>query len=223
MPRIARVICAGLPHHVTQRGNRRGTVFFSDADRMAYLRWLEDYTGKHSVDVLAYCLMTNHVHLVVVPSTVNSLHRTLRPLHMRYAQRVNRARQWNGHLWQGRYFASVLDAHYVWAAIRYVERNPVRAGMIDRAEGYAWSSAAAHCGYGSDPVLTTDTSWRRQFEAVGDWSSWLASKDDPESLDVLRRHANKGLPCGSPSFIEKLEQATGRTLRCRARGRQRKT
>jgi len=85
---------------------------------------------------------------------------------MRYAQRINRARQWNGHLWQGRYFASGLDAHYVWSAIRYVERNPVRAGMIDRAEGYAWSSAAAHCGYRSDPVLTTDTSWRRQFEAV---------------------------------------------------------
>jgi putative transposase len=187
---------------------------------VAYLRWLKDYTSKHGVQVLAYCLMTNHVHLVVVPATGHALHRTLRPLHMRYAQRVNRARGWNGHLWQGRYFASALDASYVWAAIRYVERNPVPAGMIDRAERYPWSSAAAHCGYRSDPLLTTDISWRRQCETVGNWSAWLAGEERPESLDQLRRHTNKGLPCGSPEFIEKLEQETGRTLRCRPQGRQ---
>lgn len=223
MPRVARVICPGLPHHVTQRGNRRGTVFFSCEDRAVYLRWLKEYTDKHSIDVLAYCLMTNHVHLVVVPATGQSLHRALRPLHMRYAQHINRAREWSGHLWQGRYFASALDAHYAWAAIRYVECNPVRAGMIGKAEGYEWSSAAAHCGYRSDPVLTADTAWRRQCEAVGNWSAWLASGVDQESLELLRRHANKGLPCGSPDFIESLERATGRTLRCRPRGRQRKS
>ncbi|MEX2150367.1 MAG: transposase [Steroidobacteraceae bacterium] len=223
MPRIARFICPGLPHHVTQRGNRRGTVFFTNEDRVTYLRWLKDYTSKHGVDVLAYCLMTNHVHLVVVPATGHGLHRALRPLHMRYAQRVNRAREWHGHLWQGRYFASALDAYYVWVAIRYVERNPVRAGMIDQAEGYAWSSAAAHCGYRFDPLLTTDSTWRRQCEAIGGWSAWLAGEEDRESVDLLRRHANKGLPCGSPNFVEMLEQSTGRTLRCRPRGRQRKT
>lgn len=223
MPRVARIVCPGLPHHVTQRGNRRGTVFFTDADRAAYLQWFSDYSSKHSVDVLAYCLMTNHVHLVVVPATGHSLHRALRPLHMRYAQRINRARKWNGHLWQGRYFASPLDENYAWAAIRYVEQNPVRARMIGKAEDYAWSSAAAHCGYRSDPVLTTDPAWRRQCEAVGDWSAWLANAGDRESVDVLRRHANKGLPCGSTSFVEMLEKSTGRILRCRPRGRQRKT
>jgi putative transposase len=223
MPRVARFICPGLPHHVTQRGNRRGAVFFADSDRVAYLQWLKDYTSKHSIDVLAYCLMTNHVHLVVVPATSQGLHRALRPLHMRYAQRINRARDWSGHLWQGRYFASALDDYFAWVAIRYVECNPVRAGMIGRAEGYAWSSAAAHCGDRSDPVLTEDLSWRRQCEAVGDWSAWLASGVDQESVDLLRRHANKGLPCGSPHFIEMLEQSTGRTLRCRPRGRQRKS
>ena len=220
MPRIARVLCPGLPHHVTQRGNRRGTVFFTDRDRKAYLRWLHEYTRKHAIEVLAYCLMTNHVHLVVVPSTRHGLHRALRPLHTRYAQRVNRARDWKGHLWQGRYFASALDEAYCWAAIRYVERNPVRAGMIAKAEGYPWSSAAAHCGYRSDPVLTTDASWRRRCEAVGNWSAWLAGNDEQERLDTLRRHANRGLPCGSPAFVELLEKTTGRKLQLRPQGRQ---
>jgi len=222
VPRIARFICPGLPHHVTQRGNRRGRVFFTDDDRATYLRWLQEYAGKHAIEVLAYCLMTNHVHLVMVPATGHGLHRALKPLHMRYAQRVNRARKWKGHLWQGRYFASALDASFVWTAIRYVERNPVRAGMIGKAEDYPWSSAAAHCGLQFDPVLTSNTSWRRRCEAIGDWSAWLAGEDGQESLDQLRRNANKGLPCGSPSFIEMLEKTTGRDLQCRPQGRQKR-
>ena len=220
MPRIARVICPGLPHHVTQRGNRRGTVFFTDGDRKVYLRWLQEYAGKHAIDVLAYCLMTNHVHLVVVPTTRHGLHRALRTLHMRYAQRINRMRDWKGHLWQGRYFASALDETYCWSAIRYVECNPVRAGMIGKAESYPWSSAAAHCSFRSDPVLTTEVSWRRRCEAVGNWSAWLAGGDDQASLDTLRRHANRGLPCGSPAFVEMLEKTTGRKLQRRPQGRQ---
>jgi len=222
MPRIARFICPGVPHHVTQRGNRRGTTFFSDGDRAAYLHWLKEYTGKHAIDVLAYCLMTNHVHLVVVPETRNALHWALRPLHMRYAQRINRMRGWNGHVWQGRFFASALDGPWTWSAIRYVERNPVRAGMIGTAEDYPWSSAAAHCGLRPDPVLTADASWQRQLAAVSDWSNWLARDDDRQSLDQLRRHANKGLPCGSPTFVEMLEKETGRQLKYRPQGRQKK-
>jgi putative transposase len=109
MPRIARVVCAGVPHHVTQRGNRRGPVFFTDDDRAEYLRLLHEYTVRHAVEVLAYCLMTNHVHLVVVPGTKQGLHRALKPLHMRHAQRINRAWDWQGHLWQGRFFSSALD------------------------------------------------------------------------------------------------------------------
>jgi len=221
MPRLARVVCAGVPHHVTQRGNRRGQVFFTREDRQAYLQWLQEYAGKHEVDVLAYCLMTNHVHLVVVPTTGHALHRVLKPLHMRYAQRVNRARGWKGHVWQGRYFSSALDESYLWAAIRYVERNPVRAGIVDRAENYAWSSASAHCGLRYDPVLTAKSIWQRQFEGIGDWSTWLAERDEQESLEMLRRYADKGLPCGSAGFIEMLEKSTGRLLRYQPQGRPR--
>lgn len=219
MPRIARVVFAGVPHHVTQRGNRQGQVFFNDHDHTGYLELLRAYAQKHAMEVLAYCLMTNHVHLVVLPRTADGLHRALKPLHLRHAQRLNRAHGWKGHLWQGRYFSSPLDEDYLWAAIRYVELNPVRAQMIARAEDYAWSSAAAHCGVLADPVLTTDPAWRNRCASIGDWSGWLAAGDEPRQAQTLRRHAAKGLPCGSPAFIAELERAVGRPLRERPQGR----
>jgi len=222
MPRLARTVCAHVPHHITQRGNRREQVFFSDDDRHAYLGWLKEYAEKHEVDILAYCLMTNHIHLVAVPKTEDALQRALKPLHMRYAQRINRTRGWKGHLWQGRFFSCALDEAYLWAAIGYVERNPVRARMVRKAQNYRWSSAGAHCGLRQDDVLTTKSSWRKQFEAIVDWSAWLAQGDAPQQLEVLRRNAEKGLPCGSEKFIRKLEKLTGRALQYRPRGRPRK-
>ena len=222
MPRLARTVCAGVPHHLTQRGNRRDDVFFTDEDRRTYLTWLRVYAEKHDVDILAYCLMTNHVHLVAVPATEDGLQRVLKPLHMRYAQRINRAHNWNGHLWQGRYFSSPLDRAYLWAAIRYVERNPVRAGLVRKGEKFRWSSARAHCGLRDDAILTNKSAWRRQFDSIGDWSAWLAEGDEAEQLDRLRRHTSKGLPCGSERFIQKLEKLTGRALKYRPRGRPKK-
>jgi putative transposase len=213
MPRIARFVCAGLPHHVTQRGNHRAQVFFSDADHQTYLALLREYTILHKVAVLAYCLMPNHVHLVLVPAAAESLPRSLRHVHVRYAQRLNRQRNWKGHLWQGRYFASVLDERHNWAAIRYVEYNPVRARMVPTAEIYPWSSASAHCGLRKDALLTNEPCWQRQFEAIGNWSAWLAQGDDTRELDILRKNTTKGLPCGSDDFITSLESASGRRLR----------
>ena len=217
MPRMPRFVLAGVPHHVTQRGNRREQVFFGDGDRTSYLRWLCDYASRHDVDLLAYCLMPNHVHLVVVPATPDALHRVLKPLHMRHAQHVNRARDCKGHLWQGRFFSSALDESYLWAAIRYVERNPVRAKLCNRAEDYAWSSAAAHCGLRRDSALCDKPSWRRQRAAIGDWSHWLSLDDEPAHLETLRAHADRGCPCGSREFVEAWQTATGRTLKSRGR------
>lgn len=222
MPRLARTVFARVPHHITQRGNRREAVFFSDDDRKTYLAWLSAYAHKHRVEILAYCLMTNHVHLVAVPKTDDGLQKVLKPLHMRYAQRVNRARGWKGHVWQGRYFSSPLDESYLWAAVRYVERNPVRAGMVKRAEDYAWSSAAGHCRLKEDSVLTTKRAWKAQIASIENWSSWLAEGDDLEQLDMLRRNTDKGLPCGPEKFIRRLERRVGRDLRYRPRGRPKK-
>lgn len=222
MPRIARPVFSGVPHHITQRGNRREDVFFSDEDRAAYLRWLGEYCAKYKVSILAYCLMSNHIHVVAVPESEDALEKVFRPLHTRYAQRVNRANKWKGHLWQGRFFSSALDETYLWAAIRYVERNPVRARMVRRAENYKWSSAAAHCGLKEDALLTAEREWSAQVRSVGDWSKWLAQGDRPEQLEVLRRHVERGVPCGAEGFIRRLERRAGQMLRLRARGRPKK-
>lgn len=219
MPRRARFVCPGAPHHVTQRGNRRGQVFFSEADHRAYLKWLREYGDSHGVEVLAYCLMPNHVHLVVVPRSADSLRRVFCQLHRRYAQCLNYRKDWSGHVWQGRYFASVLDESYLWHAIRYVELNPVRAGMVARAEDYFWSSARSRCGLRDDPLLSTNPHWRGQFKGIGDWSAWLHAGVDFERIDELRVHTRRGMPCGSAEFVGSLEARCGRSLRVRPRGR----
>ncbi len=222
MPRRSRAVFSGLAHHISQRGNRRGDVFFSDDDRRVYLTWLQDYCQVFKVEVLAYCLMSNHVHLVAVPDSEDGLQRVLKPLHMRHAQRVNRAQGWKGHLWQGRFFSSPLDDDYLWAAVRYVERNPVRAGMVRRAEDYPWSSAAAHCGKRVDGLLNPTSSWGCLLAGLDNWSGWLAEGDEEEELRTVRQNIERGLPCGSPDFIQRLAQQAGRALDFRPQGRPRK-
>jgi len=115
MPRLARTVFSGVAHLITQRGNRREEVFFSDADRHAYLAWMREYCVKQGVEIPAYCLMTNHVHVVAVPPEQTAFEQVFRPLHTKYAQRINRAKRWKGHLWQGRFFSSALDDTYLWA------------------------------------------------------------------------------------------------------------
>lgn len=222
MPRLSRTVFAGLPHHITQRGNRREDIFFTEADREAYLTWLREYCELYEVEILAYCLMTNHIHLVAIPARDDGLQRVLKPLHMRYAQRINRARGWKGHLWQGRFFSSPLDDAYLWAAVRYVERNPVRADMVRRAEDYRWSSAAAHCGKRIDGLLNLESAWSKQFLVIEDWSAWLAEGDETEEMQTLRRNVDKGLPCGAEGFVKKLGKQAGRLLDYRPQGRPKK-
>lgn len=219
MPRLARTVFANVPHHITQRGNRREDVFFTDEDYQTYLDWLQHYSQKHQLDILAYCLVTNHIHLVVVPRNENSLQQVLKPVHMRYAQRINRQNNWKGHLWQGRYFSSPLGDQYRWAAIRYVERNPVRARMVRKAERYPWTSAAFHCGLRGDNILSNHNKWSRLNNQIEDWSSWLSEGDMPNELEIIRRNIDKGLACGSDRFINRLEKMIGRSLKFRPQGR----
>ena len=152
MARLARVIIPGVPHHVTQRGNRRQATFFGNADYAAYLDLLSQWCGLCGIDVLAYCLMPNHVHLVVVPQAADSLHRGLGETHRRYTRRVNFREGWRGHLWQGRFASFPLDEPHLWAAVRYVERNPLRAGLVTRVEDWPWSSARAWVTGKDDPL-----------------------------------------------------------------------
>lgn len=219
MPRIARIVVPGIAHHVTQRGNRRQDVFFSEIDYKRYLEWLEKYAHDYRLKIWAYCLMTNHVHLVAVPEAEDSLTKTLRNLHTRHSNRINSERGWQGHLWQGRFFSCVLDDFHLAAAVRYVECNPVRAGLVKRAEEYLWSSAAAHCETGQDSLLSEELPL---MKSVDDWALWLAQDSDHSTLQQLRSATEKGLPCGSKEFIEEIENILGRRLVGRSRGRPRK-
>ena len=217
MPRHARLLIPGVPHHVTQRGNRRERVFFSPGDPAEYLRLMRDHARKQGVEVVAYCLMPNHVHHVVVPSSSDGLHRLFKSVHGRYAQRVNRMREQGGHLWQGRYFSSPLDSAYFLNAIRYVELNPVRARMVARAEDYEWSSAAAHCGMRGDLVVEPNPK-SPLLTGIKNWSRWLAEGIAEETVETLRRHGCQNLPCGNSVFLAQLETITGRHLEFRKHG-----
>jgi len=221
MPRLARNVFPKLPHHITQRGNRREDIFFTETDRNIYLKWLNEYTQKYNVDVLAYCLMTNHVHLILKPDSEDGLQKVLKPLHMRYAQYINKAKGWNGHLWQGRFFSSALDEVYLWSAIRYIEQNPVRAGMVENAEDYMWSSAAAHSGIRKNSLLSDLTALKRAV-SMEEWSKWLLLPEKEDEINIIRRNIEKGLPCGSENFIAHLEKQINRQLRYRPQGRPKK-
>jgi len=144
MARIARVVAPGYPHHVTQRGNRRQRTFFGAADYRAYLALMAEWCASQKVRILAYCLMPNHVHLVAVPREARGLARAIGGAHRRYTRRINFRKRWRGYLWQGRFGSCVMDRKHCLAAARYIERNPVRAGLVTRAWKWPWSSAAAN-------------------------------------------------------------------------------
>jgi putative transposase len=205
---MARVVVPGVGHHVTQRGNRRCDVFADDADRMLYLSLLGEYAERHGMAISAYCLMTNHVHFVATPSAAESPARTFRDTHQACAAKFNRKTGESGHLWQGRFFSTALDERHFWSAVRYVERNPVRAGLVARAWEYRWSSAAAHCGLRADPLLSGDL---EQADHVGDWKAFLSSEDEAE-VRLLRRQTRTGRPCGGEAFVRGLEALLGRRL-----------
>ena len=208
MARLARVVVAGLPHHVTQRGNRRQTVFFCEEDYQAYKDLVGEWCRKCAVDVWAYCLMTNHVHLILVPSTPDGLRQALGEAHRRYTRRVNFREGWRGHLWQDRFASCVMDEAHLLAAARYVELNPVQAGLVRDPGAYPWSSAAAHLR-GEDDGFVRAQPLR---DLVADWPTFLQSGLTPGQIQRLERHARTGRPLGTCAFVAGIEQRVGRVL-----------
>ena len=214
MPRMARLVVPGYPHHVTQRGNRRQRTFFDEADYLAYLGLLSQVRVTAGVDVWAYCLMPNHVHLVAVPQSKQSLAKLFGVVHHRHALRVNSAQGWQGHLWQERYHSSVLDEAHLIAAVRYIELNPVRAGLCSRAEDWRWSSVHAHLCDTCDDLVNTAP----MRERIPDWRDYLLEDESSGVLDSLRVHTRSGRPAGDNNFVEQLEALTGQRLRRRRPG-----
>jgi putative transposase len=208
MARLARVIAPGYPHHVTQRGNRRQQTFFCEADYAVYLDLLADWCAKCRVEVWAYCLMPNHVHLVAVPSDEDGLRRALGEAHRRYTRHVNLRELWRGYLWQGRFASFPMDEAHLLAAFRYIEHNPVRAGLAETPWQYPNSSAKFHVLGTADPLVRTDPC----RDLVGDWSVFLGYPLDTGEIDALRAHERTGRPLGDTAFVESLERLVGRSL-----------
>jgi putative transposase len=210
MARIARVVVPGVPHHVTQRGNRRQQVFFCEDDYQSYLELMSEWCRKRGVKIWAYCLIPNHVHLIAVPKTEISLARAIGEAHRRYTRMINFRENWRGYLWQGRFASFPLDEKYLVAAVRYIELNPVRAGLAKEATDYRWSSARAHIE-GADDMLVKSAPL---LKIVGeDWSRFLSEEVEEKEIAALRRHERTGRPLGGEKFIKRLEKKLGRVLK----------
>jgi putative transposase len=220
MPRKPRIVIPDVPYHITQRGNHGQDIFYSPDDRKTYLTWLAQYSSRYEFDIIAYCLMTNHVHIIGIPHKPDSMISTIKTLHMRYAQMLNRIMGWDGHLWHSRYFSTALDDHYMWLAMRYVEQNPVRAGMVHHAWDYLWSSASFHCKKSkTDPVLYIDDRLQEMFE---DWDDELDAVPEKAEIETLRRRTITGIPCGNEKFMRSMSRKLGYELVDRAQGRPKK-
>lgn len=209
MTRIPRLVVPGVAHHITQRGNRRQTTFFRAFDYEVYRQLLAEQCQKESVAVWTYCLLPNHVHLIAVPSSESSLARAVGEAHRRYTTMVNRREGWTGCLWQGRFASFAMDEAHLYVATRYVLLNPVRAGLVERAEEWPYSSARAHLGGAADDLVDLKGLAGR----VESWSSVLANSPSWNERSRLRRHERSGRPLGDERFLDEVAEATGRDLR----------
>lgn len=215
MARRARIVLPGYPHHVTQRGNRRQQTFFGEADYALYRDLMIEALAAHDVACWAWCLMPNHVHLVLEPRDEAGLAAVLKQAHQRYTRAINAREGWTGFLWQGRFGSSAMDEGHALAAVRYVELNPVKAGLVRRAQDWAWSSARFHVE-GRQDGLSARVAY---LHRIRDWNSYLAAGLAPEDEARLGHFTATGLPLGAPDWIAEMEVRTGRRLTARKRGR----
>ena len=219
MPRVARIVIPGVAHHVTQRGNRRQQTFYGPADYSAYLDLLSEGCREADIEILAWCLMPNHVHLVAVPQTTDGLRAALAPAHRSYTWILNRRNGWTGHLWQDRFTSCPMDDAHLVAAIRYAELNPVRAKLVASPQAWPWSSAKGH--FAGTPDRLTRSGRPGILGHVTDWAAFLAAGLTDEEAHAIRAGERKCAVLGGPGFIARLEKLSGKTLHRRPRGRPR--
>jgi len=219
MARLARSTICGYPHQITQRGNYGQRVFEEEQDFKRYLAWAREYADRYGIDIWAYCLMPNHVHFVCVPKSEGALALGFNTLHMRYAQYFHKKRGLTGHLWKGRFLSCLLDDASVFEEIRFIENNPIRAGIVERAEDYPWSSARPHI-YGLPDLVSNDAPLRTPIGPT--WREYLNSQEDASVIRRVRACLRTGRPAGEPSFVHTAEKILGRRLEALPRGRPRK-
>lgn len=215
MPRIARVVVPEVPHHITQRGNRRGTIFFSDDDYALYRDTLASLCRKHGVACWAYCLMPNHVHLVLVPADATGLSRAVAETHRRYSAVINARLRVTGPLFQARFSSAPMDEAHLLAAARYVSMNPVRARLVEWAEVWRWSSVRAHLAGRDDALVTVAPILER---VDGRFCDLVDADLATAQAGPIRAAETTGRPLGGPAFLERVAALTGRDLGAKRRG-----
>lgn len=209
MARLARVILPGYPHHITQRGNRRQDVFFQEDDYETYLSLLKEWCDREDIEIWAYCLMTNHVHLIVRPDSGSDLSRAIGEAHRRYTRMINTRNGWRGYLWQGRFASFPMEEAWLLRAVAYVELNPVKAGMVAKAWEYPWSSVHAHlAGKDNRGIVTPEP----LLALIGDWKEYLQNALAQNTTD-LEKHQRTGRPLGDEAFLDQAESLLGRDLK----------
>lgn len=221
MPRIARAVAVECPHHITQRGNNRQDIFFVDDDRRVFLELLKEQSDKYGLEVLAYCFMTNHIHLVAIPHKEVSLANAVGRTAFRYTQYVNRMHKRSGHLREGRFYSCALDERHTWLAAKDVELNPVRARMCRLPWRYEWSSATAHTDEDEESLLVDLSKWYNMISAK-QWRDELVAGLNETEMSTIRLRTHTGRPLGTDSFISKLEKLIGRRVRPLPIGRPKK-
>lgn len=196
MARPKRILIPGAPHHITQRGNNKRLVFLCDYDRERYLSLLIKYSSRHDLQILSYCLMPNHIHLVAIPKQKSTIPTVFRSTQSQYSTITNSINGNSGHIWQQRYFSCPMDNNHLVAALRYVEQNPVRAGLVKSPEDYKWSSASAHLS-GVDPFNILDMGWwNRKFDTKS-WNDFLTENLPDKKVNKIRQRTKTGTPmCG---------------------------
>ncbi|MFT5387876.1 MAG: putative transposase [Candidatus Omnitrophota bacterium] len=211
MPRRRRIIIPGKAHHITQRGNNRKVVFEEEADYKNYCFWINKYAKVYGVEILAYCLMSNHVHFIIKPKDACGVSRLFNTVHMRYTQYVNYKNKTNGHLWQGRFFSCVMDDKHTITCVRYVDRNPVRAGMVQYPWNYPWSSARFRVGEINNNFIFVSDLDKISMKNK-EWKEYLVN-DDITANDIIRYNTQKGFACATDGFITLWEKKLGCQLK----------
>jgi putative transposase len=216
---MARAVAPGYPHHVTQRGNRRQQTLFNDEDYPADPGLISHWCDLNGVRIWAYCLMPNHVHLIAVPESNDGLRLSIGEAHRRYTRRVNFRQGWRDHLWQGRFSSFIMQQSYLLACTKYIELNPVRAGLVQKPEKWRWSSASPHLKGRDDVLVKVKT----LLEMVStSWKQFLSTGAREYEIDILKKHERTGRPLGEDGFVETLETLLNRKLKCQKPGPKKK-
>ena len=220
MPRIARVVAVDYPHHITQRGNNKAVVFFDDEDRLYYCETLTKFSKKYQLEIWAYCLMGNHIHLLAVPRKTDSLAKGIGLTNLVYTQYLNRKLNNSGRVWQNRFFSCLINRdEYLWAVARYIEMNPVKAGLVNNPGEYFWSSAQPHLDGRKDEILSKEE-WLMPDDRQRYSEFILQSAEEIEK--AIRRNTSTGKPLANEEFLASMKEKIGVRLTKDEIGRPRK-